>query len=87
MAYSDHKLVDELKQHFGNAEMSDEDLQAHADAWLFRASPEERKGSLARIREVLHEEDLNTQLSKKVILMQLERQHLRMDQALKRYGR
>lgn len=87
MAYSDHPLVDDLKKHFGDADMTDEQLQDHADGWLVRATPEERKGSLARIREALHEEDTSTQLSKKVCLLQLERQHVQIDRTLKHYGR
>ncbi len=87
MAYSDHKLVDETKQQLGDSDMTDEQMQDAVDAWLLTATPEQRQKSLDKIREALYEEDTSSQLSKKVILLQLESRYVAVDRNLKRFGR
>ena len=87
MAYSDHKLIDETKQQLGDSDMTDEQMQDAVDAWLVTATPEQRQKGLDKIRDALYEEDTSSQLSKKVILLQLERRYVAVDKNLKRFGR
>ena len=87
MAYNDLPLIDHLKCHHGDSDMSDERLAAVGDDWFLKASPLERQQTLISIKATLDEQSDSTTLRQKVPLLQLNRRLSAIEANLKRLGR
>jgi predicted secreted hydrolase len=80
-------LIDHLKCHHGDSDMSDERLQEICDDWFLKASPLERQQTLISVKAELDQVSDSTTLRQRVPLVQLNRRLSAIEANLKRLGR